>query len=177
MIRHAPNTREIDQSMRRLAGHQSKISGTWRGGALMECQSGMMFFNQYAVLANMLREAMGVAKKTRDFGDWKGFVDCALDDAAKAQFASWDLHDGDVWLAMGSYCENGGKLSISHNRSNGTFVAAITGTADNKHNAGWTVSAFAPTVYDAVRLLLYKVSVILPDKWHEFESADGAKWG
>lgn len=176
-MKHSPSAIEISQSMRRLARNQAMVSGTWRGGALMECQSGMMFFNQYASLANVLREAMGVAKKQREFGDWKGFVDCVLDDTAKAQFSSWDLHDGDVWLAMASYLENGAKISISHNRSNGTFVAAVTGTSENKHNAGWTVSAFAPTVYDAVRLLLYKISVVLPDKWHDYESSDGAKWG
>jgi len=118
-----------------------------------------------------------MAQKNGRVTEWKGFYDCKLTDAEKEQFALWDVADSDVWLGLGSYCEQGYKVTCSHNHTNGTFTAAATGTSDNKHNAGYTLSAFAPTMYDAVRLLLFKIDVVLPPKWHERPAMDENKWG
>lgn len=128
-------------------------------------------FERYHDMANHLREVLKVAKKTQKYGDWKGFATVAMTDAAKAQFEAWDCHDGDVFDSLASYGEGGYKLSVSYNKQTGSWVASYTGTQDAGKNSGYTISGFAPTVYEALRVLLFKVSVLAPENWEDAVSA------
>lgn len=124
-------------------------------------------------IANKLREEIGVAKK--DFSDngWKGFVNVSLTNEQKEQLGAWDIQDGDVWDGVATYCEAGYKVTLSYNSANKNFTATVIGGEGSGKNAGRAVSAFAPTPYQAMRTVLFKVSVLLPDVWTEYKAAVG----
>ena len=128
-------------------------------------------------LANNLREKIGVAKK--DFSDngWKGFVNVNLTNEQKELLGSWDIQDGDVWDGIATYCETGYKITVSYNATNKSFTSTAIGGEGTGKNAGRAVSAYAPTPYQAMRTLLFKISVILPAVWTDYKGAVGDEIG
>lgn len=112
-----------------------------------------------------MREKFGMAKRERDNATWKGFVDVKLTSEEKDSYVSWDIHDDDLWLLLVDAISAGHKLSITFNRQNDQFVASFTGQTDTGKNEGYTLSAYAKTWYDSVRVLTFKHSVLLEGEW------------
>jgi len=134
-------------------------------------------FQQYHELANELREELDVAKKEFNATNWKGFINVTLTEEHKEALAQWDVVDGGVFEGLAVYGETGLKLSVIYNKQSDTWNASYTGMDGIGKNAGYTVSAFAPTPYDAMRVLLFKVAVILPDVWTEWKNVGSALIG
>lgn len=122
---------------------------------------------------NYLEEKNGMAKTNFKDSSWKGFVDVPLSQEAKDQYAAWDVADSDVWDGLATYGEKGYKFSLVWSKNNSTWIATYTGQEGTGANEGWAVSARARHPYDAARVLLFKVAVLLPDKWKDFK-ADAA---
>lgn len=129
-------------------------------------------FDEYRSSANILRECVGVAKKTFENSDWKGFVNVNLSPEQKESYAAWDIQDSDVWDGLASYGEKGYKFTLTHNKQNDNWVATYVGTADAGKNAGWAVTGFAKDPYNAARVLLFKVSSVLPDVWKDYKGTE-----
>jgi hypothetical protein len=125
-------------------------------------------FEQYYALANQLRGVYGMAKKEFKSSDWKGFVDVKLTDEHRLQLDVWDIHDGDIFDGLATYGEGGYKFSLTYQKQQDSWVATYTGQDTAGKNAGYSVTAYAPTPYDAMRTLLFKVTVILPENWHDY---------
>lgn len=101
---------------------------------------------------------------------WKGFVDVKLSDTDKANYATWDIADDDVWDGIATYCEAGVKIAITYNKQNASFNCAGTGQQGAGENHGYCVVAHAKSPYEAARVWLYKVSALLGDIWSEYKS-------
>lgn len=127
-------------------------------------------FEQYHTLANKLRELINVPKRELTNTGWKGFVNVTLTNDHKEALGLWDCVDGGVFEGLAVYGEAGYKLSVTYNKQTTGWTASYTGQDGCGANEGYTVSAFAPTPYDAMRVLLFKVSVILPDKWKDYKN-------
>jgi hypothetical protein len=127
-------------------------------------------FDRYEKAAKFDKEGNLVAKKTFENSTWKGFVDVPLSREAKEQYAAWDVADGDVWDGLAVYGEKGYKFSLVWSKNNLTWIATFTGTEGCGVNEGWAVTARARAPYDASRVLLFKVSVLMPDKWKDFKA-------
>lgn len=122
-------------------------------------------FDWMHICTRHLRERTGMPTKKNDRGEWHGFVECKLTDAEKELFGQWDIHDGDLFVLLSAATCTGLKLSLTFNKQNEHFVASFTGGAESGKNEGWTLSAFAPDWYNAVRALLFKHEVLLADGW------------
>lgn len=120
-----------------------------------------------------------IATKLKNDGEfsWKGFVDVKLSDTDKANYAAWDIEESDVWDGIATYCEAGIKIALSHNKQNASFNCAGTGQPASGNNSGYCVVAHAKDPYNAARVWLYKVSVMLPDQWNEYDSGDQDAFG
>lgn len=129
-------------------------------------------FSQYRETADKLREEIGVAKKAFENSDWKGFVNVNLSPEAKEAYAAWDIEDSDVWDGLASYGEKGYKFTLTWNKQNSNWVATYVGTADAGKNAGWAVTGFAKDPYNAARVLLFKVSSVLPEVWKDYKGTE-----
>lgn len=126
-------------------------------------------FNDYHHIANELRERVGVAKKAFENSTWKGFIQCTLSAEQKEAYAAWDIQDADVWDGLASYGEKGYKFTLTYNKQNSNWTATYVGSDDAGKNAGWAVTAFAADPYNAARVLLFKVSAVLPDDWTKYK--------
>lgn len=132
-------------------------------------QSIARHFSNYHYFANELRKGINVAKKDFNSTTWKGFINCTLTQEQKEAFGAWDIQDTDVWDGLASYGEKGYKFSLSYNRANESWLATYVGQEDCGKNAGWAVTGFAHDPYNAARVLLFKVSSILPDNWKDYK--------
>ena len=144
----------------------------WSGKTFMVEASVARSFADYHVQANILRECVGVAKKTFENSDWKGFVNCNLSPEAKEAYAAWDIADSDVWDGLASYGEKGYKFTLTWNKQNSNWVATYVGTTEAGKNAGWAVTGFAKDPYNAARVLLFKVSSVLPEVWKDYKGTE-----
>ncbi len=145
----------------------TNVQEFYRGVKMLE-QGVERSFEAYHTKANKLREALGMAKKDFKQTDWRGFIDVRMSDDLIDQYEAWDIHDSDVWDGLATYGERGYKFSLSYNAQSDNWVASYTGTTVVGANAGFTLSAFAGAPYEAARVLLFKVSCVLPDDWAEY---------
>lgn len=110
--------------------------------------------------------------------EFKGFANMKLTDDMKGDFDAWDCHDGDVFDGVAGLLSAGYKLSVSETADRKGVSCSVTGTQHHKKNHGLCVTSYAPTVYDAFRLALYKVTVLMPDDWNTIsETGDKPVWG
>jgi hypothetical protein len=160
---------ELDNWLRGFGFTVSSNVRYWKNTRPTLAASICRSFAEYHYRADKLREELGVAKKIFENSSWKGFVNVSLTAEQKEAYASWDLEDADVWLGLATYGEKGYKFSLTWSDNNSNWVATYTGTESAAKNAGYAVSGFAGSPYDAARVLLFKVSAILPDTWKEFK--------
>lgn len=112
-----------------------------------------------------MREKLGMKKREKTDSMWRGFVDVKLTSEEKDAYVKWDIHDDDLWLLLVDAITAGHKLSVTFNKQNDQFVASFTGQTDTGDNEGYTLSAYAKTWYDAVRVLCFKHAVLLEGSW------------
>jgi hypothetical protein len=98
---------------------------------------------------------------------WQGFVNVNLTVEQKEEYRAWDVEDSEVWDGIATYCAAGYKVALSFNKQNDKFSCTGTGQPETGDNSGYAVSAFANTPYEAARVWLFKVSVVLPERWKD----------
>lgn len=109
---------------------------------------------------------------------WRGFKDVRLTDAQRDAYENWDCHDADVYQLAAEAVSSGYKFTCSYNGSNDTYTATITGQSGvGVQAAGFSLSAFAPDWYNAVRTLMYKHWVVLDGDWSKIEVSASERWG
>lgn len=159
--------------LRTWGGITHETVASFVGDPIRQLQSLERKLEYRHTLCNLLRRELKVPKK--DFSDsgWKGFVNVTLTGEQKTALQAWDIQDGDIWDGIASYNETGYKVTSSFNAANKSFTATVIGGEGTGKNAGRAVSAFAPTPYQAMRTLLFKISVLLPPVWTDYKAAVG----
>jgi hypothetical protein len=166
---YGENARTAELALRQWKHHVVACVEAFSKNPTQVEQSIARHFSNYHYFANNLRKALNVAKKDFTSNTWKGFISCSLTQEQKEAFGAWDIQDADVWSGLASYGESGYKFSLTYNRGNESWVATYTGQEESGKNAGWAVTGFAHDPYNAARVLLFKVSVVLPDVWKEYK--------
>lgn len=124
----------------------------------------------YMVVLERIDLMAGKPKKAISDAAWKGFVECRLTDTQKEAFRHWDLDGNDAFDLVVTSVQTGHKLSLSYNRANDNFVASLTCTDMTSPNGGYTLSAFAPDLWTALRLVVFKHEVVLERRWENKSS-------
>lgn len=137
-----------------------------------QMQSINRFMEEIFTMAAKAKKAVTNGSSGKVEFAWKGFIDVKLSDQDKANYAAWDVMDGDVWDGMATYCEAGIKIALSFNQQNASYNCAGTGQGASGANNGYCVVAHAKTPYEAARVWLYKVAVMLPAVWNEYDAGD-----
>lgn len=167
-------TRQNDVHLRaiRLAtvGLRRDILRYMRGNVVVRrelCNVLTTWFAEYERLVDWAMTEMGgsVAKKETNQLDWKGFKDFKLTADQLNLFGAWDCHDGDVLDLVQACLAEGYKLTFTYNGVSDTYNAALTCNAEKNKNQGYTMSAFAPAFYTALRLLMFKHWELLAGDW------------
>lgn len=124
------------------------------------------------------REFLGMPPKKKQSNEWKGFINKRLTDAQKEQFRSWDFHDDEVWLFVSQATTEGYRFSTSYNKGNSTFNAVLSCNDADSPNNGYSLSAFAPTWYEAIRVLFFKHIVVYGYVWTSDDAVNADdNWG
>lgn len=144
------------------------LKNTKRGSTLHGAALALYVYERISYIewySRAMREKLGMPAKKRDDSMWRGFVDVKLTSEEKDAYVAWDIHDDDLWLLLVDAITAGHKLSVTFNKQNDQFVASFTGQTDTGKNEGYTLSAYAKTWYDAVRVLCFKHNVLLEGNW------------
>lgn len=96
---------------------------------------------------------------------WEGFAKVEMSDEDKEKFGEWELEDEDVFILMADLLNTGYKLTLSFSEQNNSYNAALTCKDKSSTNSGYTMSAYATAWYQALRVLLYKHTVICGGDW------------
>jgi len=112
-------------------------------------------------------EILGMATKTNNkvITDWKGFKDFKLTAEQLEGFGAFDTDDDDLMDLIQTVLAEGYKVTLTYNGQSDTYNCAMTCNAEKHKNQGYTMTAFAPTAYTAMKLLMYKHAVLLEADW------------
>jgi len=108
---------------------------------------------------------MPKTKANETLNGWKGFKDFKLTSEQLEAFAVDGVHDDDLMDLVQSTLADGYKISLTYNGQADTYNASMTCNNEKLANMGYTLSAFAPTLYTALGLLMYKHHVLLDGDW------------
>lgn len=128
-------------------------------------------------MAAKVKKGIASAPKNKREYVFNGFVNVNLTAEQKEAYRAWDIVDDDVWDGIAQYAVADHKFSLSYNKQNESYNATATATADHPYNAGWAVSAYGSDPYNALRVLLYKLSAVLPDNWAEYQAENRDDFG
>lgn len=110
--------------------------------------------------------AMPKSKANEQISTWKGFKDFRLSADQLEAFATDGVHDDDLMDLVQASLAEGYKLTFTYNGQSDTYNAAMTCNDDKSGNFGYTMSAFGPTFYTAIGLLMYKHHILLEADWN-----------
>nr|CRY96412.1 hypothetical protein [uncultured prokaryote] len=109
---------------------------------------------------------------------WRGFKDVKLTGEQRDAYESWDAQDADVYELLASAVVAGYKFTVSYNSGNDTYSATFTGQGEAPASArGYSLSAFAPSWYDACRTLAFKHFYVLDGDWEKIAVQQSDRWG
>jgi hypothetical protein len=98
-------------------------------------------------------------KTTKNFNNWKGFVNIELTDEMKTEAMAVAGNPIDLFRGVETICNNSFKLSLSFSPTQDVFIATATGNADSGNNEGIAVSARSSNVERAIAALYVKLDV------------------
>lgn len=109
-----------------------------------------------------------MATKTRKKwdGKWRGFMDIPLTAEMKEECRSWDADGDGTEELIGAFVGGGYKLAFTWNEKTQSVIVSATGQESAGDNAGYTLSAHAKSVGQAVHVLAFKHIVICEGNWH-----------
>jgi len=143
-----------------------------RGDYVVKSQKCSILTSWLGEMDNLLAEAgellnMPTKNGNKVISDWKGFKDFRLTAEQLEGFAAFDTDDDDLMDLLQTTLVEGYKLTLTYNGQSDTYNAAMTCNAEKHVNQGYTMSAFAPSAYSALKLLLYKHAVLLEGDWNK----------
>lgn len=154
-----------------IRGAMHKNIGYFSANRERVIQSFNRYTEEYYIMAAKLKTKITNTPVNRKEFVWMGFVNVNLTAEQKEEYRAWDVEDADVWDGIAGYCAAGYKIALSFNKQNDKFSCTGTAQPETGKNSGYAVSSFANTPYEAARVWLFKVSVVLPDVWTEHVGA------
>jgi len=100
--------------------------------------------------------------------DYKGYLNVNLSKEDDIQFDIWYAANGDCMRALLDVLDFGYKISIQEDEYNAGILVSIYAKSKKLDWAGWTLSAWAGDVPEAVALLVYKHYFMCDQNWEAF---------
>jgi hypothetical protein len=112
--------------------------------------------------------------------EWGGWIDIRMTPEMKEQYNLWAEEGQHVyWDELQDILARGLKHSLSWDKANNCFVAALTGQGSSTIEKRFTMTARSPHMAEAMMLLVYKHVVILKGDWgnFRFDQKYDLNWG
>lgn len=101
----------------------------------------------------------------KDKHSWNGYINCRLDSNHLVDMAEGSFTQSDVMKRLLDWTRVGYKIAITPNDAGTSITASMTDRDIGSTSHGYTLSAFAPDVVQAMKALAYKHEVLMPDGW------------
>lgn len=122
------------------------------------------------------KQATSQARQTN--GSLPTFVRCDLSGKEKDTVKNGTITDADLVANIAKLVDNGYKFSTGPDNYSGGVAAFLTGVGDECPNKGMTLAGRGPTLWDAVKVLLFKHYEILKELWpHQDIRSERDMWG
>lgn len=82
--------------------------------------------------------------------EYRGYVSYPRTDALKRQYDAWALESDDFWESLATAVSMGFKLTVAHNRDDGSYKASYYSTEPDRSDAGLGISAYAAEPHEAI---------------------------
>jgi hypothetical protein len=124
--------------------------------------------------------AQSVKPKKQPKIDWKGYLNVNLDAELEKAFDVWELKREFGITDVAVLVDNGYKFSLNWDNHHNGFVASLYSASSKLAWTGWTLTAWAPDVGTAMRLLFFKHYIMCEEDWERFtyrSEKSGARYG
>lgn len=109
---------------------------------------------------------------------WKGFWDCHLSDEQRKAFAAWDVTTDELFGSIDYLLDRSYKITLTVGNGGNSFIASITCNAQKLKWSGYTMTSYAPSAWEALKLLVFKHFHILSEDWNTATfRPDRPEWG
>lgn len=134
-------------------------------------------------VSNISEETFGMAKKireekgkTKNKAAFAGFANVELSNETKLEAKEWMRNVEEVQVELDDFFAAGYKIGIVKSDQTGGYQATAFCTDEDSPNAGYILSAYAPSWYDALCLLTYKHAIYCEGVWPVGETGKDI-WG
>lgn len=100
--------------------------------------------------------------------EWKGYLSVYLSAEDEVSFDVWEKDRVFGLADVSILVDNGYKFSVGWDAHHNGFVASLYSADAKLAWTGWTLTAWADDVNDAVRLLMFKHYVLCEQDWERF---------
>jgi hypothetical protein len=100
--------------------------------------------------------------------EWKGYLRVNLTPEQDANFDKWFPTQSIQLADVGILANNGYKFSIAWDDFHDGVVASLYASSPKLSWPGWTLTAWAPSVEEALSLLFYKHYIVCEEDWERF---------
>lgn len=125
-------------------------------------------------MAKKIAEAKGKKKEKAEF---KGFANIELNSDEKSEMREWILRVEDVQVELDEILSSYYKMTVTRSDATGGYQASLFCTDTQSPNAGYILSAFAPSWFDAVACLAYKHAIKCEGVWDVDAAKAADAWG
>ena len=122
-------------------------------------------FTLYLRVLSQVREELGMPRKEDRRVEWVGYVNKRMTDQSREQLEAWDFTFEDCFDLLVRRVEQGYKFTLAYMKDNDTFTASLTCNDPKSADAGMTLNGFAPSSDLAIRVLMFKDSILLSEGW------------
>lgn len=123
-------------------------------------------------IQNISEETIGMARKIREEKgkksekvEFRGFANVELSNETKLEAKEWMRNLEDVQVEIDDFFAKQYKIGIMKSEQTGGYQATAFCQNADEPNAGYILSAYAPTWYDALCLLTYKHAIYCEGVW------------
>jgi hypothetical protein len=117
---------------------------------------------------------------TEDDATWGGFLNLRLDDTQRGYFFDWYAENlKETNQQVDDFLGEGGKVSFSYDAQNQAYIVTFTGALTLNHAFRESASSRAPSLDEAIALMVYKHVIIAGGNWGNFKPKHGtmSQWG
>lgn len=126
---------------------------------------------------DMAKRAAKVPAALSEKAQWVGFANVRLDEEQREAYAAWDITPAEVWEKFTEMLSTGYKITVSHQPKKNSFTCAATCENAADPNAGMTMSSYAGTWGDAVKVMLFKHFEVTKGTWGAVEARTSSPFG
>jgi len=107
-------------------------------------------------------------KQVKSKIEWKGYLNVNLGSEDEVLFDQWEVDRVFSLADVATLVDNGYKFSLNWDDFHDGFVAGLYSGNSKLAWTGWTLTAWAETVEECMRLLFYKHYVMCEEDWERF---------